>query len=221
MEIEVHSIHSCTEACLRDDHISIVMINSRENILPKFTTRARDSAFAQLPTGNALDLIEVRNHERRHSIGACWNEAVRIAAPGTITFLGDDDYLSPEFIYFMLGFRAAILRHGVDESRLAGVSCFLRPVDEWLEVIDNAYLPLAHTGMYKRDLLLKNPFDESRENNVDTEFVDRLQCKGYTIPTCEHYFGYYYTIHADMVSGWDRFIKGTNQTGSKQKLRSR
>lgn len=219
MEIDVIPVHLIDERHLFPrpfGRVVVVMINSRQESYPEMVERARNSVLAQECPGVPVDLFEVRNHARRFTIGACWNEAVKMAPENSlITFIGDDDYISPEFLCAMTAFYTAVHKTIGDPC---GVSCYMKMEKEGMDRED-VLMPASYTGMYPRALLVEHSFDEKRRNNVDTEFFERITAKGITVASNRHYFGYYYRVHNDMVSGAVRFEKNphlaTGQANSK------
>lgn len=220
MEIDVIPVHLIDERHLFPrpfGRVVVVMINSRQESYPEMVERARNSVLAQECPGVPVDLFEVRNHARRFTIGACWNEAVKMAPENSlITFIGDDDYISPEFLCTMCAFYLAVGKTLPVDAY--GVTSFMKLEKHGMSR-DDVLMPASYTGMFPRSLLIDVPFDETLPNQVDTEFSKRITAKGITVATNSHYFGYYYRVHNDMVSGAVRFEKNphlaTGQANSK------
>lgn len=175
--------------------VSIVMINSRGKSHPEWVEKAQQSALSQVASVTKVQLVEVMNLDREFTIGHCWNAGVKAADGDLVTFLGDDDMIAPEFTDFLFSFYAH------QEPTAPFISSFCKPCDESMRPISGAYMEAAFTGMYLKDFLLRNPFDEKLKKGVDTAYVEHLKRKGIRGSLCPHYFGYYYRMHPGQVSG--------------------
>lgn len=175
------------------------MIISREKSHPQLVQRAIKSAQAQ--TWTNTDLVRVINNDRQASIGTCFNAAVKTSTADYCLFMGDDDMIRPELAQFLIDFHLRTKR--VVGEKYVASSCYMT----WHNLKENTsgLMPSTFQGFYERSFLLKNPYKTSLKNNVDTEHIERLFRSGYQMGACEHYFGYQYTIHQDMVSGKERF----------------
>jgi len=181
--------------------VAVIMINSRQFSHPHYVKAAKESVQLQFKAGyNALGLVEVLNLANSHTIGACWNMAVRRCKElgyQYVTFLGDDDRIAPDFIMVML---ATYVRENIIGQKPI-VSCFCKPCDSAQRPIPSAYMEQPYTGFFATQFLIDNPYDETLKSGVDHEHLMRLVAKGTPTVCVPYYFGYYYTMHGQQVSG--------------------
>jgi glycosyltransferase involved in cell wall biosynthesis len=183
------------------------MIVSRDETYPALVHRAKVSIQNQ--TYPNLELVEVRNNDRSATIGHCWNEAIKSTTAPIVMFMGDDDYIAPECVVFLVD---QLSRHKHANPSLIGVTCYMMAQHIIMsadgQIVPQgppSYMPATFTGMYSRDAFKHISFKESLPNQVDMDFFERCRKRKLYIAACHYYFGYFYTLHSNMVSGYNRF----------------
>ena len=164
----------------------------------RFVQIAENSVKAQ--SWANVDFIKVMNTDRKATIGQCWNEAVKYASGKFVLFVGDDDFIAPEFVQYFVD---QYIRHEKQVPGMIGLTCYCLRVNEAGDRI--GYTDTAFTGFFTRDFVRENPFNELLPNKVDTEYHARIRKdKMINLACIPHYFGYYYRAHQGMVSGYER-----------------
>jgi len=165
--------------------ISVVMIDSRSKIHSDWVQIAVSSVKNQTVK---CELIVVNNTDRKKSIGKCFNEGVKQSAGEWVFFLGDDDYITDDYL--------ATIEYNIKKhSKLNMVA-----IATFMTVFDNEKdeaLKRAPTGAIKREYLLKHPFNEELEKGVDREWFDNMAGRGDLQVVIPYHFGYYYRQHDD------------------------
>ena len=138
--------------------ISFVVIDSRSDEHPQWVVASIDSVRKQnIP----VELIVVNNIGRKKSIGQCYNEGVRAAKCDLVAFVGDDDYIAFELGELLWRwFEDAKIR----ESNIVRVSTGMTAFND--ETGDNFPINREWTGCWKRDYLLKYPFNEELKSST-------------------------------------------------------
>lgn len=175
--------------------ISIVMIDSRSKIKPEWVNTAINSVKRQMVH---CELIIIKNLDRKKTIGECWNEAVRLAKGEYVFFLGDDDYISDDYLF--------VLSHIAKKTNATMVTSYMTVFrDDMNEAIP--YTEVC-TGMWKKEYLIENPFNESLTRGVDREYIDKFKLKGGSYVIAQHHYGYFYRKHNEESCAGDiTFIK--------------
>lgn len=174
--------------------ISVVMINTRGKVKPEWLNLAINSVKKQLVD---CELIVINNLDRAKSIGYCWNEGVKAAQGDWVFFLGDDDYISDDYLFS--------LSHLAGKTKSVMVTSYMTV---FRDDMDKAY-PYTQpcTGMYRKDYLLQYPFNETLERGIDREYIDKLKLRGDTFTIAQHNYGYFYRKHNELSCAGDiRFI---------------
>ena len=177
--------------------ISVIVIDSRSNSNPDWVEKCLNSVKDQ--TLQNIELIVLNNLEKKYSIGKLYNQGVEAAEADWVYFLGDDDYVSPDFFASLVAF---IDRYTEDYV----VACSTYSTffdDEKREMSINTMAPF---GAFRREFLLKNKFDETLDRYIDAEMYKRVGEMGkvegvHKARVCRWHFGYYYRQHGGMVSG--------------------
>jgi len=155
--------------------------------------RAITSVNAQIYPGKVFLKI-LNNFDKRLSIGAAFNRLVEQCKTPYITFLGDDDYIQPDYI------AALIARRYIDTQETdsaVGYTCYLTLWNEEKSMIYEAAAP----GLWETAYLLENKFDESLEKYVTASHYEEVVKRGDTIALADWYFGYMYYQHSGNTSG--------------------
>ena len=173
--------------------ISVVILRGRDN--DEWFKECVDSL-----NGSILPLHEILvidNRDRAISIGAGWNLGAREATGEWVFFIGDDDFVSPEyFIALVTSYTAAVANP--HPAEIISVSSYPTAFNDE----DGAAFPVVGrivTGMWKRDFLLSNPFNEELTRLVDADYVARHIKNNIVI--ARHSYGYFYRQHSGKTSG--------------------
>ncbi len=170
--------------------ISVIVIDSRSDSHYDWVEQCYQSLRAQtIP----IDVIIIDNIGRKKTIGGCWNAGVRLAKCEWIVFVGDDDFVSPEYAEFLLRW---IDSARVKESRIVNVSTYMTT---WNEATPEykKFLTRQSTGAWKKSYLLKYPFNEKLKKGIDREYIEEMVKRGDQSLIIEYFFGYFYRRHGD------------------------
>ena len=138
--------------------ISVVIVDSRSDKHPDWVQLAKDSVKRQ--TVDNLDLIVIDNIGRKKTVGQCWNEGVKKAKHDLVLFLGDDDWLSMDYCSVLLQY--ALANQGY-EMWATNMIAF----DEKTKLY--TVLTRICTGMWRKEYLIKYPFNEKLKRGIDRE----------------------------------------------------
>lgn len=143
-----------------------------------------------------LEAITVDNQQGQHSIGHCRNMAVEATDADLVTFLAEEDMLSPDIVASMVG-----LYELAKSTELKGLVHVTTNVMALLPNGQRAMLPgLTAPGIYERAYLLNNPFDPSLDYNADKAQQRKLQAlaqlQGMPVTfAVTHHYGYILRAH--------------------------
>lgn len=193
--------------------VVVVIVNSRGAKNPWFL-KALASARGQFYPNCGVMVVD--NNDHGLSIGAAWNLAAQSIDAKYLLFVGDDDYISIDLVSHLAG-TIESLRKRPEMQHLCLVTSYCTMVDRddmpMAERKDNGagvftqgYVQLHHTGMYLREWLLDNPFNEKLERHVSTDMQRRIATRGtiinaLTMWATSYHYGYHYRNHLGMVSG--------------------
>lgn len=165
--------------------ISVVMINSRSDKHPDWVNMAIDSVKNQTVD---CELIAVDNIGRKRTIGECWNEGVKKAGYDYVLFLGDDDWLAQDYC-------SSLIQYALNHPEFVMWTTYMTVYSEDQKL----YSPLQRivTGMWRKEYLLKYPFNEELEKGIDREYIQEMQKREDRGMTLIHNFGYFYRKHSD------------------------
>ena len=171
---------------------SIVIVDSRSDQFPAWVKKALFSVEKQ--TLEDLEIIVIENLGRKYSIGKCFNEGLKLASSEWVYFLGDDDYLSFDYLASLKNY---IENFTNDQTVIASTYCTFFS-DDGKEVAAFDKMPM---GAYRKSYFINHLFNEDLKKYVD---VDRLkfaledgkQCK-----ICQWHYGYFYRQHYNNISG--------------------
>lgn len=169
--------------------VSIVVIVSRLRTHRDIVKQCFDSIRNQLYPNT--EVLTIDNNDKLATIGKCYNDAVKQAKGKYILFVGDDDYIAPDYLFSLVH----LAEHNPNE---VSISSYLIMFNE-----EGTYIPkeLIPTGLWRRDYLLANPFAEYLTRFVDSDAFERLKDKGLgTLPAINNY-GYFYRVHNNQISG--------------------
>ena len=175
--------------------LSCVIVDSRSDSHPDWVVTSVESALKQnIP----VEVIVVDNVGRGKSIGKCFNQGVQEATCDWVYFQGDDDYTS--FDLAELLWRWANDKE-VKKQNMVRVSTAMIAFDD--ETEENFPIAREWTGCWKRDYLLKHPFNEKLKRGVDRELVEETQKRNEMMLFVKYYHGYYYRKHKDYSCAGD------------------
>lgn len=161
------------------------MTNSRENRHPDWVQLARNSVDKQTVE---CELVEIDNIKNDRTLGECWNEAVKKAKYDYILFLGDDDWITMDYL-------SVLLQYALVNSNYVMWTTNMTAFDNKTKLYTS--LPRICTGMWRKEYLLKYPFNEKLKSGIDREYIQEMQKRGDRGFTINHHYGYYYRKHDD------------------------
>ena len=168
---------------------SVVVIDSRSDVHRDWVQTCLDSIANQT---TQVELIVVNNVGREKTIGECWNEGVRGATGDWVFFVGDDSWLARDCVQVMEEFT---------DTKAVNITTYMTIFED--ETGFRQTLNRHCTGMFRRDYLLKHPFNEKLKKGVDREYLEELRKRGNTIRCIDHYFGHYDRKHSDYSCAGD------------------
>jgi len=167
--------------------ISFVVVDSRSDEHPEWVGTCIDTIKKQnIP----IELIIVNNVDRKKSIGKCFNQGVQDAKCDLVAFVGDDDYVSFELAELLWRWFNS---EEVKRSNVVRVSTAMTVFND--ESGENFPIAREWTGCWKRDYLLKHPFNEKLKSGVDRELVEEAQKRNDLMVFVTYYHGYFYRKH--------------------------
>jgi len=172
--------------------VSVIVIDSRSEAHPDWVRTCLNSIENQTVE---VELIVIPNTDRDKTIGECWNIGVKEATGDWIVFVGDDDYIARDLVYTLSQFT---------NTQSVCITSYMTAFRD-----ENA-LPYVQiwTGMWKREYLLKYPFNEKLKSGVDREYIEETKKRNDTVLVLPYYFGYYYRKHEDYsCAGQIHFVK--------------
>jgi len=182
--------------------ITVGIVHSRNGMTTDGVTtwfqKAKNSVKKQLCPSD-IELIIIENMDRKKSIGKCYNEIIKRAKGEWVFFLGDDDYIMPDYLTALISWVVELQHVGHDKpSRYIHVSGYCMAFST--EIVEGQVhkVPLQRLpqGMWKRSYVLKNKFNENLRRYVDTDLYDRAdKDPKATLVTVDWNFGYYYRQH--------------------------
>jgi hypothetical protein len=161
--------------------VTVIIIDSRSKIHPDWVQAAIQSAQEQTVP---VDVIVVENTERDKTIGRCWNAATEQAKTEWVYFLGDDNWMARDAIQVLLNHT---------DKPAVYLTTFMTMYDG--QVMRS--VPRQCTGMWKRDYILKHPFNEELQSGIDREYLEESKKRGDTGVIVPYYYGIYDRRHDD------------------------
>lgn len=169
--------------------VSIIVVVSRLKTHRNAVKQCLDSLRAVLYPN--YEIIMVDNNERLITIGKAYNDGVQQAKGKYVLFVGDDDYITSDYLFSMVN----VLEHmpGTVTS-----TSYLTMFDEEGNIAPKELVP---TGMWLREYLLENPFAEYLTKWVDSDAFEKLRENNKGSIVVRHQYGYWYRVHPNQVSG--------------------
>ena len=169
-------------------HITIGIVVTRED---KYEEACK-SARHQIYPGD-IDVHILDNTEKDFSIGAAYNKLAEECEGEWIMYLGDDDEIVPEYLLSLMVFAQ---RLNVEPVCVTS-HCTLYGKD-----MDQRHYERIPTGMWKKEYVIKERFDEEMVRYVDSEFFNRANNDDEaSIALCAWQAGYFYQQHKSNISG--------------------
>lgn len=195
--------------------VDVIMVVSRQHS-EGFYTKAMGSILYQEYT--KVGLIEINNLDKKLSIGEAWNLGVKASKARFVFFLGDDDFISNDLIHSCVAYFKHMALQADQHQRIdAAKTKKPKPVEDFkpvcvtcgsyaVDINDNI---LEHrneyvTGMWTREYLDKNPFNETLPSQVDTDMFERTE--KHRVAYMYHNTGYFYRQHPGQVSGMKTIV---------------
>lgn len=193
--------------------VDVLIVNSRgvENAWFKQAVYS----VRQQTYGN-VGLLVVYNNDHSLSIGAAWNLGVKASAAKYVLMVGDDDTISIDLVAH-LATTIETLRRRKDCENLKMVTSWCTMIDQNDQplvrsergpnkVLQQLVVQLHHTGMFLREYVAENPFNEDLVKHVSTDMQNRISRLGElggfrTVWATSYHYGYMYRQHIGMVSG--------------------
>lgn len=139
-----------------------------------------------------FEIVVVPNLGRALTIGQAWNLGVKECRGEWVCFVGDDDYVAFDYADTL---NKWISSEHVRGTNIVNVATYMTAFDE--DTGNKFPMTRQSTGAWKRDYLLKYPFNEKLEKGIDREYVEEMIKRGDLSLIIEYYFGYFYRRHFD------------------------
>lgn len=182
--------------------ITVGIVHSRDGVTSDGKTtwfeKAKRSVAKQLCPSD-IELIVVENMDHAKSIGKCYNEIVAQADGEWVFFLGDDDYIQPDYLSALISWVVELQMTGYSPpDSYVQVSAYCMAFSTEIEEGKVHKVPLQRIpqGMWKKSYVLDNPFNEELERYVDTELYGRAdKDPDANMALVDWNYGYYYRQH--------------------------
>lgn len=196
--------------------VTIVVINSRLKSHPMYVKECFDSLRRQAYKN--IQIVIIENTDRLQTIGKCYNEGVKRAKGKYVLFVGDDDFISEDYVSTLVN-----VIESAEVVNLAGVSSYLTMFHQIKETGEVVQEPreLIPTGMWLRSYLKKYPFKEYLTKYVDSELMDKAKERGDNLLIARYSYGYYYRSHPAQVSGFKQLMGAHTSSSDSKSLISK
>lgn len=167
--------------------ISFITVDSRSDVHPKWVGECL--ASLQNQDDDNYEIIVVNNIGRKKTIGEAFNEGVKEAQGEWCVFVGDDDYVEGDYISTLRKWMNRI------KGNIVSISTYMYAFDD----NSGSHFPMTRqsTGAWRREYLLKYPFNEILKKGIDREYIEEVQKRNDLILILKYYHGYYYRRHQD------------------------
>ncbi len=186
--------------------VAVLMVNSRGAAHPWFMA-ALDSVKAQ--SYDNIELLVLDNNAHQLSIGAAYNQLVLATDAEFVEFVSDDDLLTVDQVASSLACMLSARKKGEAIVHVTSNTLFLLEQQQQL-----LHTPFCHLGMFHREFLLSNRFNEALAHGVAADMhsrldrMSKLMGKPISVPITHHY-GYIWRQHIGMAGGM-RTMPSTN-----------
>ena len=171
--------------------ITVGILKSRNEWIDKCI----NSVTRQIYPEEFFDIYLQDNIDKKLSIGEGYNKIAQNAKHDWILYLGDDDMITRVYLFNLNAFLNTAKEIHPD-ANIVGVTTHLTVLDS----IKRLGIDAAPQGMWRKDFLLKNPFNETLEKYVDAELFGRVNEMDETIILDKTNHGYYYRQHDNNIS---------------------
>lgn len=174
------------------DLITVIILYGHGN--EEWLKEATNSVEKQTYGFENIELMVVDNRDHQKKIGVAWNEAVLNAKGKYCFFLGDDDFIQPDYLSCLY---STLITTKADNKKICGVTSYVMRfmgVGKEIKMKSSNTFP---TGMMETEFLKEHKFDEERINRVDTLWYNMYQ--KYCV--CAYWnYGYFYRGHDKQIS---------------------
>jgi glycosyltransferase involved in cell wall biosynthesis len=173
-----------------DPLISVIVIDSRSEEHPEWVSKCLSSIAQQ--SYKPHQVIVIKNTDKSKSIGECWNKAILSSTGEWTLFVGDDDYLSPDYIHTLATY---IKRFQTNQQHIDAISTYMTTFDD--ENYEGmALLQRPPTGCWRTSFFEKLKFDETLTVGVDRTLLEEARKMDAVYVMISHHYGYYYRQHS-------------------------
>lgn len=165
--------------------ISVVVVDSRSDKHSDWVQLAKDSVKKQTVE---VELVEVDNLGNKKTVGECFNEGAKKAKFDLVLFLGDDDWITMDYC-------STLLQYAIANPSFVMWTTNMTAFDDKTKLY--TALPRICTGMWRKEYLLKYPFNEKLKRGIDREYIQEMKKRGDRGFSINHFYGYYYRKHND------------------------
>jgi len=171
--------------------LSFVVVDSRSDKHPNWVYECLTSLQEQIDFED-YEVVVVNNIGRGMTIGQAFNKGVQEAKGEFVCFVGDDDFVERDYAHTLWKY---IDTPYVRNSNIVSVTTNMYAFNE--DTKDNFPMQRQSTGAWKRDYLIKYPFNEKLLKGIDREYIEEAQKRNDLIFLIKYYHGYYYRRHQD------------------------
>ena len=173
-------------------NITALMINSRGLIHPNWVETAKQSVKNQFRVPDEFLIID--NLDRLKTVGKSLNEGIQKAKGDYILFIDDDDWIGRDYLM-------VLEQYALRETNFVAWATYKTIyIDIEGDPNEGRYAPsvsMIHRGLWRKDYLLKYPYNETLTKGIDREHIEEARKRGDLIFVIGHNFGYYYRKHSD------------------------
>ena len=155
--------------------LSFLVVDSRSDVHSDWVGTCIQS-LQTMSTRNLseqFEIVIVPNLGRTMTIGQAWNLGVKECTGDWIVFVGDDDYVAPDYAEVL---ERWILSEQVQKTNIVNVATYMFAFDE--ETGNKMAMMRQSTGAWKKEYLLEHPFNESLKKGIDREYVEEMIKRG-------------------------------------------
>jgi len=171
---------------------TVIIVDSRSHEFPKWVEKAVFSVTNQ--TIEDLEMICIDNRDKAYSIGKCFNEGLRLATGKWVYFLGDDDYISFDYLASLKNY---IENFTNENTVVASTYCtFFSDSGDEVEPKDKIVM-----GAFLKSYVGDNYFNEDLKQWIDVNAFQKCLDDKKNIKVCRYHYGYFYRQHYNNISG--------------------
>ena len=174
------------------DLITVIILYGHGN--QEWLDKATDSVKKQTYGIDNIELMVIDNRDHKDKIGVAWNKAVLNAKGKYCMFLGDDDFIQPDYLTCLISTLDETKKDNPDVSCVTSYVMRFMGEGDGIKMKPSATFP---TGMMETEFLKTHKFDEERIMRVDTLWY-KLNGK-HSIVAYWNY-GYFYRGHENQIS---------------------